>query len=357
MRSGSTLLPNLGGSVKALVKTAAGVGNVAVLDRAEPTVGVGQVVLEVSHTGICGTDLHIYLDEYRCVPPVTLGHEIAATVAAIGEGVEGVAVGDRVVTETYFHVCGRCFNCLSGRPNLCPERKSLGTHVDGGFARYVLAPAHRLHRIPDGLAMSSAAMAEPLACCIHALLDLSEIRPGDTVLVSGPGPIGLLCLQIARAAGARTVLCGARGDDARLTIGRQVGADHVVDVSSQDLGQLLAELTGGAGPEVCIEAAGAASSLSQCLQMVRRGGTIVQVGLYGRPIEVDINLVPMKELRYVGSFAHVPSGWDRALRMMADGQIQTAPLISAVVPLDQWEEKFEALRAKRDCKVLLTPIG
>jgi L-iditol 2-dehydrogenase len=343
--------------MKALQKTAPGVGNVEVREVAEPKAGHGQVVLEVGYTGICGTDLHIYLDEYRCVPPVTLGHETAGTIAEVGPGVSGWKLGDRVTTETYFHTCGRCVHCLTGAPNLCPERRSIGTHVDGGFARRLLVPAHRLHRVPEGLDLRAAAMSEPLACCIHGLIDLAQIRPGDTVVVSGPGPIGLLCLQVARAAGARTVLCGVDGDELRLEIGREVGASHAVNVQSQSLTGLLDELTDGRGPEVVVEAAGAAASLRQCLEVVRRGGTVVQVGLYGRPVEVDINLVPMKQLKLVGTFAHVPWAWDRALELMAAGRVLTAPLVSDVVPIDAWEAKFESLRQKRDCKVLLTPLA
>lgn len=342
--------------MKALVKTAAGVGNVSVIDRAEPTPGPGQVVLETSHTGICGTDLHIYLDEYRCVPPVTLGHEISGTIVELGPGVEGWKGGDRVVTETYFHVCGRCPLCRVGRVNLCPERRSLGTHVDGGFARYVLTQANRLHHIPGGLDMRHAALAEPVACCVHGMLDLAQIKPGDWVLVSGPGPIGLLCLQLAKACGARTILVGAQGDEGRLEVGRQIGADRTLNVTAEKLGDVIAELTDGVGPEVTVEAGGAGPSLRQCLEQVQRGGAVIQIGLYARPVEVDVNLVPMKELRYLGSWAHVPSAWERGLRLLADGQVRAEPLITDVVPIDAWEPKFESLRAKRDCKVLLTPI-
>ncbi|HEV8638188.1 MAG TPA: zinc-binding dehydrogenase [Chloroflexota bacterium] len=342
--------------MKALQKTAPGVGNVELRDVPEPKAGQGQVVLEVGYTGICGTDLHIYLDEYRCVPPVTLGHEVAGTIAEVGPGVSGWALGERVTTETYFYTCGRCVHCLTGAPNLCPQRRSIGTHVDGGFAGRLLVPADRLHRVPEALDLRAAAMSEPLACCIHGLVDLAQIRPGDTVVVSGPGPIGLLCLQVARAAGARTVLCGVDGDELRLEIGREVGASHAVNVAREPLAKLLDELTGGQGPEVVVEAAGAAASLRQCLEVARRGGTVVQVGLYGRPIEVDVNLVPMKQLKLVGTFAHVPWAWDRALELMASGRVLTAPLISDVAPLEAWEAKFEALRQKRDCKVLLTPI-
>lgn len=342
--------------MKALVKTASGAGSVAVLDRPEPEAGPGHVVLEISHTGICGTDLHIYLGEYGCVPPVTLGHEIAGTIVEIGLGVEGWHVGDRAVTETYFHVCGRCRLCRAGRINLCPERRSLGTHVDGGFARYVLTNAQRLHRIPAGLDMRHAALAEPVACCVHGMLDLAQIKPGDWVMVSGPGPIGLLCLQLARACGARTILVGAQGDDGRLDVGRLIGADRTVNVAGEQLAEVVAGLTDGLGPEVCVEAGGAGPSLRQCLDQVQRGGAVIQIGLYSRPVEVDVNLVPMKELRYLGSWAHVPSAWGRALRLLAEGHVQAEPLITDVVPLDGWEGKFDSLRAKRDCKVLLTPL-
>ncbi|TAK22874.1 MAG: alcohol dehydrogenase [Chloroflexota bacterium] len=343
--------------MKALVKTAAGVGNCEVRDVADPRAEAGEVIIEVAYTGICGTDLHIYLDEYRCVPPVTLGHELSGTIAEIGSGVSGFAPGDRVTTETYFHVCGQCVHCLSGRPNLCPSRRSIGTHVDGGFARFVRVPAHRLHRVPESVDLRAAAMTEPLSCCIHALYDLAKIRPGDWVLVSGPGPIGLLCLQAARAGGARTIMCGASGDDGRLAVAREVGADHTINVAEASLGELVGDLTGGSGPPVCVEAAGAARSLAQCLSAVQRGGTVVQIGLYGRPIEVDINLVPMKELTYVGSFAHVPSAWERSLSLMATGQVRTEPLISSIAPITEWEGRFEALRRREGCKVLLTPAG
>lgn len=343
--------------MQALVKVAPGRGNVEVREIQDPTPGPGEVILDVSFTGICGTDLHIYLDEYRCVPPVVLGHELSGRVAALGAGVDAIAIGDRVTTETYFSVCGRCIQCLGGRQNLCPARRSIGTHVNGGFARYVRVPAHRLHRVPDGLSLESAAMTEPLSCCVHALYDLAHIRPGDWVLVSGPGPIGLLCLQTAMAAGARTIICGAGGDAQRLDIARRIGADHAIDVTREPLAEMVQDLTGGDGPPIVVEAAGAAPSLRQCLHVVQRGGTVVQIGLYGRPVEADVNLIPMKELRYLGSFAHVPSAWERSLALMARGAIKIAPLITGIAPITAWENQFHSLLEKEGCKVLLTPVS
>ena len=343
--------------MKALVKTALGMGNVEIRDVAEPSAGEGQVVLEVAYTGICGTDLHIYLGEYNCAPPMTLGHEVVGTVVELGSGVQGFKIGDRVVPETYFHVCGHCPYCRSGRQNLCPERRSIGTHVNGGFARYLVVPAHRLHRVPDNVPTQSAAMTEPLACCLRALLEMTTINPGDVVLISGPGPIGLLCLQVAKAAGARTVLCGVDGDEERLNTGKRVGADVLVNASQDSLPTILQEMTDGFGPDLCVEAAGAAPSLRQCMELVRRGGTIAQVGLYARPAEIDVNLIPMKELSVIGSFAHVPWAWERGLDLMSRGAIQIDPLVSSVTSILNWRDKFDSLRQKRDCKVLLTPAN
>jgi L-iditol 2-dehydrogenase len=341
--------------MKALMKTEPGVGKMEIRRIAEPEPGPGQVVLEVSATGICGTDIHMYLDEYRCVPPVVLGHEVAGTIAAIGLGVTSVKVGDRVTTETYFFTCGECRFCTTGRPNLCPARKSIGTHVNGGFTRFVLIPAQRVHRLPDNVDFTAGALSEPLACCVHGILELGAVMAGDVAIISGPGAIGLLCMQVARAAGATTVVVGIDGDEARLALARELGAAHIVNAQRDNLKDLIGDLTGGYGADVCIESSGAPPSLRQCLELVRKGGTLAQIGLYGRPFEVDFNLIPMKELRVLGSFAHVPSAWERGLRLMADGMVRTRPMVTRVAPITEWEDAFKSFSARGECKILLTP--
>jgi L-iditol 2-dehydrogenase len=341
--------------VKGLMKTAPGAGNLAVRDLPEPAAGPGQVVIEVAATGICGTDIHIERGEYACRPPVVLGHEVAGRIAEVGAGVTGWRTGDRVTTETYFSTCGQCRACLSGHINLCPQRQSIGTHVNGGFTRYLLVPAAKLHHLPDHVDDTSAALTEPLACCVHGVLELAGVTPGDVAVLSGPGAIGLLCMQVAKSAGATLVVVGTASDEGRLALARRLGADHTVVVGQDDPDALVRDLTEGTGADLVIETAGAAPSVAQCLRLVRRGGTFCQVGLFEAPITFDYNLIPMHEIRLIGSFAQIPSSWTRALALLADGKVQTAPLVTSHRPITAWSEAFGAFFTRQECKMVLTP--
>ena len=218
-------------AMQAVVKTARGEGQVDLREVPVPAPGPGQVLLAVRAAGICGTDLHIYHDEYATQPPVVLGHELAGEVAATGAGVTTFAPGDRVTTETYFHLCGQCRFCRGGQPNLCPERRSIGSGVNGGFAPYVVVPERNLHRLPESLTFQEAALTEPLACVVHGALELPKVTAGDVAVVAGPGAIGLLTLQAVRAAGAAVVMLGTPVDTRRLELARELGAMRVIDVT------------------------------------------------------------------------------------------------------------------------------
>ena len=342
--------------MKAVVKTEKGEGYVEVRDVAEPTVTPGHVVIEVAAAGVCGTDIHIYHDEYPYNTPVVLGHETAGRVVQVGPDVRRIKVGDRVTTETFFYTCGQCRYCRTGSPNLCPERKSIGSHVNGAMTRYVLVPEKNCHVLPEGVSLLDGAITEPLACCVHGILERAGVLPGDVVLVSGPGAIGQFSHQVAKSAGATTIVCGIGGDEHRLELARELGADYVVNAQEQDLGKLVADLTDGRGVDVAVEAAGANASLKQCLDLVRKGGSLAQMGLYSRPATIDMNLVPMKELKVTGSFSHVPSAWPRALRLIADGKVQSRRLVTRQVPITDWQSAFEAFNARSECKIVVTPV-
>ncbi len=179
-------------------------------------------MLEVVGAGICGTDLHIVDGEYETVTPVTIGHEVSGVVVGLGDGVEDSWLGARVASETYFSTCGGCEYCRAGRTNLCPERRSIGTHVDGAFAPRVVVPSTNLHRLPDWLDAHAAALIEPLACVCHSVLEPEPaVQNGDDVLVTGPGPVGLLAAQVARAAGGNVHVRGTPRDDRRLAAARE----------------------------------------------------------------------------------------------------------------------------------------
>lgn len=339
----------------AVTKVARGDGQVALRDVPQPGPGPGQVLLAVRAAGICGTDLHIFHDEYPTQPPVVLGHELAGEVIAIGEGVTGVSPGARVTTETYFHLCGRCRFCRGGQPNLCLERRSIGSGVNGGFAPFVVTPERNLHPLPEHLSFQEAALTEPLACVVHGALELPKITAGDVAVVSGPGAIGLLTLQVARAAGAAVVVLGTNADQRRLALAEELGALRAIDITQEDPGPVVQSLTQGWGADIVFECSGAGPAALGMLAHARRGGQYAQIGLFGKPVAWDLDQVCMKELRVTGSNATVPSAWRTALRLLAEGNVRTAPLISDVYPLSGWADAFARFEQREGIKLLLDP--
>ncbi len=339
----------------AVVKTERGPGHVALKDVPEPRAGAGQVKIAVGAAGICGTDLHIVKGEFPSWPPVILGHEFAGTVATVGEGVEGLAVGDSVVAQTPAVWCGRCRYCLSGHFLMCATKRSIGYGVDGAFASHIVVPAGTIHRLPPGLDLEAAALCEPAACAVRAVCERGQVAAGDRVLVTGPGPIGLLVMQVARAQGARVCLTGTRADVQRLQTARDLGADLVLDVDREDLGETLQGFAGTEGMDLAFECSGAPPALDTCFQALRRQGCLVQVGLFGRRFENDYEQIAMKELTALGSYGTVHSSWRRAIALIADGRIRTLPLITAVLPLARWEEAFRRSEARDGVKFLLRP--
>ena len=329
--------------MRGLTKLAPGPGNVALAERPEPSAAPGHVVLDVAGAGICGTDLHIADDEFPSVPPVTMGHEVSGVVADVGAGVDGAWAGARVVTETYFSTCGECAFCRAGRPNLCAQRRSIGSHVDGGFARFVHVPAHNLHRIPDWLDGYAAAMAEPLACCCQSLLDPARVDDGDDVLVIGPGPVGLLAAQVAHALGGRVHVRGTPRDDVRLTAAHELG----LEISTTGDGPVEAD--------VVVECSGSAAGMSFGFESARRGGRYVQIGLAGKPVTLPFDLVCYREVTVTSGNASTPSSWARAIELVEARQVALEPLLSEVVPLEEWERAFAATRAGAGIKYVLAP--
>lgn len=332
-------------------------GNVEVRDVPEPVAGPGEVKIEVKAAGICGTDIHIYYDEYPYLrPPVVMGHELAGVVAEVGEGVTRVSVGDRVTSETYAHVCGACPNCRAGRINLCTERRSIGSSVNGAFAKFVIVPELNVHLLPDNVDFIAGALTEPLACCVRGALELTTITPGDIAVVSGPGTIGLLTVQLVKSAGAHVVVCGTNVDEARLAMAQKLGADLVVNVQARDPEAVVGDLTEGKGADIVLECSGAAPSAQTCLKLVKRGGQYTQIGLFGKSIEWAMDQVPYKELKVTGSNATVPTAWRRALQLMALGKVNTRLLASEILPLTEWEKGFELFNRKDGGKIILEPV-
>ncbi len=331
--------------MRALAKLAPGPGNVGLAERDQPVPGPGEVLIEVAGAGVCGTDLHILDDEFRSLPPVTMGHEVSGLVAELGEGVEESWLHERVVCETYFSTCGTCEWCRAGHVNLCPQRRSIGSAVDGGFAAQLVVPAQNLHRIPDWLGEHAATLIEPLACVCHCLCDPAAVFPGDDVLVTGPGPVGLLAAQVARALGGRVLVCGLPRDEVRLAAARDLGFETAI-ADGLEVGERF---------HVAIECSGSSGGATACLLGARRGGRYVQIGVFGKPVTVPLDAVFQKELVVTSGFASTPRSWRRALAFVEDRRVELEPLVSQVVSLDAWERVFQDLRDGKAIKYVFDP--
>jgi L-iditol 2-dehydrogenase len=306
----------------------------------------GEVTLEVIAAGICGTDLHIADDEFPSEPPVTMGHEVTGEVVVLGGGVDSRWLGSRVAVETYYSYCEECGYCRSGSPNLCESRRSIGSREDGGFTRWLTVPARNLHRLPESVGRFAGALAEPLACVANCLFDPPVVNTGDAVLVIGPGTMGILTAQAARASGGEVIVLGLERDRPRLELAASLGLSTAViepgrppEIGPQDV--------------VC-ECSGAAAGAVLGLEMIRNRGHYVQVGIFGRPIEVPLDLVLYKELTVTSGNASTPASWRRAMRLLGDG-VQLDPLVTEVVPLHEWERAFAATRAGTGMKYVIDP--
>jgi L-iditol 2-dehydrogenase len=328
--------------VRALVKTVAGPGHVALLDRPEPVCGPGQVKIRMVAAGVCGTDVHIVRGEWPTRPPIILGHELAGIIAEIGPGVTEFQVGEAVTTETDAYVCGECEYCRAGNEHMCASRKAIGTTVDGGFADYLAVRAESVHRLPAGVSLIAGALAEPLSVAVHAVQERAQVRPGELVVITGPGTVGLLCAQVARALGARVVVGGLARHAARFRLARQLGIEQTLDLDDPHAGERLADLSAGFGPDAVIECSGAPSALQQAIRLARKGGRVVPVGFASRPaIEIDINLLINKEITLVASRGKRHSCWEPALRLLAEGRVDTTALITHRFALEEWQEALD----------------
>ena len=342
--------------MKALVKHSCGDGNVDVLDVEEPSCGRDQVKVEVAFCGVCGTDIHVLRDTFRNYPPVILGHEFAGRVVEIGDKVTGVTLNETVACLGATAVtCGHCRYCISGKFIFCPDRRGMGHGVNGGFARYVVLRPDQLYRVPEELPLEEAALSEPFAAAIQAVTELTQVRIGDTALVSGPGPMGLLCLKLLVAEGVKTVVAGAVGDEARLDAARRFGAATIVNVGNQNLLDAVRQETDGVGVDVAFECAGHRSSVRGCIEALRPMGQYTQVGICGQEIQFPMDQVFFKQLSLVGSVCYTAQTWDRMMKIYASGEISLKEMISVKLPISEWQTAFDLCTTKKALKVLMYP--
>jgi len=345
--------------VKAVVKTAPGPGNLAYMDFPDPEVRPGEVVIEVKATGICGTDMSLYawaesmVREYRPEPPLVMGHELAGVVAAVGAGVGGVRVGDRVTANPSMY-CGRCYYCRAGRPSICDDRPMLGVRLHGCFARFVAVRRENVFPLPSEVPFETAAMTEVLCVSLHAL-ERVPVAPGDTVAVVGPGPMGCLMLLGARAAGAsRLVMVGLGGDRDRLHLAASLGAFTLVGDEGNP-GAAVRELTRGLGADVVFECAGHPGGIVQALALVRKGGRIGVLGQGYAESAFNTAILSYREVDLIGIRSYDPRVWHRSHDVLASGQIPLERLVTHRLPLEEAARGIELMKARAGLKILFTP--
>lgn len=340
--------------MKGLVKFEVGPGNMEIREMPEPVIQKGFVKIEVKAAGICGSDLHILHSDIAIPikPPVITGHEFSGVVTEIGEGVTSCKVGDRVTSETAMTYCGNCHNCKSGRYNLCDKRLTLGYWYNGAFAQYTMVPQDRIHILTDSISFEEAALIEPLACVTHAAMNLSSIEAEDIVLISGPGVVGLMAMQVAKAHGAITIVSGTDIDSTRLAQAKNLGADHTINVSKQDLLREIALITRGIGVDIVYECSGAGIATRLGIEAVKKQGQFVQIGLAGKPMELLFDRICYKEIRVTGSLGSIWSSWKKAIQLVESGKVDLKALISHEFTLEEWSKAFNAFEQKEGFKIL-----
>ncbi len=311
-----------------------GVGALRVRAVDEPAPAADELVIRVEACGICGTDRHILHGDYPSAVPVTLGHELAGTVIATGDGAL-LPAGTRVAVDPNI-ACGRCHECRRGDVCLCPSRVAIGVDLDGGLADYALVPARQAYALPPGVPAEWGALCEPLACCLHAL-DLAQIQAGMSVAVIGGGVIGQLMVQLARLCGAATVVLATR-QASRRALAETLGATATVDPGAADVVQAIGGSGGSApgGVDVVLECVGTAQTFEQAVALARRGGTVLIFGVAAESERAAISPFEVfaRELRIVGSYLN-PLTHGRAVELVASGRLQLEPLITHRLALDE----------------------
>ncbi|MBU5266678.1 zinc-binding dehydrogenase [Virgibacillus proomii] len=341
--------------MKSLVKTELGFGNLEIQDKKEPIPGKDQVKIKIKYAGICGSDIHTYEGHYKVQVPVTLGHEFSGEVVEVGDNVTEFKVGDRVTSETTFYICGECKYCGAGDYNLCDHRKGLGTHQDGGFAKYLIARKESVHSLPENVDYKSAAMTEPLACTYHAV-SKTKINEEDVVVVIGPGPIGLLTAQVVKSFGAKVIITGLTNDKIRLDKAKELGVDITIDSQKSNVQKVVNKFTNGYGADVVFECSGTVPAAKQGLDVLRKKGNYVQVGIFSQPaVPFDLEKVIQNEIRVVGSRSQNSADWEPALALMNEGKVNAKALVTHEFDITQWDEAYQVIKSGEAIKVLLVP--
>ena len=323
-----------------------------------PEIGDEDVLLNVQAVGICGSDIHQYhgSHSWKVNYPVILGHEFGGVIVKTGTRVCAFKVGDRVVSETAAVLDLQSPFTRSGHYNLDPNRRGFGYGVDGAMAKYARVPERCLHHVPAGLAIEKAALTEPCCVAYNAVCMNAHIRPGDSVVVIGPGPIGLLCAMMAKLCGASPlIVVGVAADAKRLKVAREIGATMTLGEHGEDVAAEIKKLGDGYGVDIVIDAAGVSATMKLAIEIVRPGGQISKVGWGPQPYGFSLDPLVQKAVTLQGSFSHTWPMWEKVLAMLASGQINLDKVLNRVAPLAEWKSCIDEMQRGDIVKAVLKP--
>ena len=319
-----------------------------------PLLGEKEVLIKVKICGVCGSDVHSYKGKHPFVhPPIVLGHEFSGVIHQIGTRVNSFSPGDRVIVEPNI-VCGKCYNCLQGRYNICTNLKVVGcVGYDGAFAEYVAVSEKKVLRLPGNISFEEAALVEPVAVAVHAVRKAKQ-KINDVVVILGAGTIGLLVMQVAKLAGAGKVIV-TDVLDYRLKKAGELGADRLVNPASQDLIKIIQEKYGRNEVDLIYDCVGIEETISQAIQIARKGIRIMVIGVPEERIEVDLSLIQDRELEIVGSLMYVREDFKAAIDFIQKERLKVKPLVTHHFKLKDVDKAFHLIteEKKEVLKVLI----
>lgn len=337
--------------MRGLAKTSRSAGSMELIDVETPEPAADEALIEIEYAGLCGSDAGIYAFKSsfeRMELPTIIGHEYTGRIVEVGDEVTKFSVGDRVV-ERPIRSCGDCYQCEVGQANVCPNKEITGVDHDGAYAGYIAVPEEDLHPVPDTVTPKHAALVEPTAITTRAVIRNSRVKPGDRVLVAGPGPMGVLTAQVANAQGADVVVAGVGRDTAyRLPLAEELGFE-TLNVEEDDLEAYRDDLTDGVGYDVVFDTTGHPSGLTMAVDEVRKGGQIVLVGQTG---ETTMEFTPLvrSEIALQCTYSAMYEDFERALRLIGSGDVDHATFLDDRFSLLEADEAFETFLEGETCK-------
>lgn len=330
-----------------------------------PECGDDDIIIEIKAAGICGADMHWASGAFSAEKPFVMGHEFCGVICQKGKNVSDYwQIGDRVVSDNTGEACGHCSSCAKGDFVRCYKRKTLGCGLDGGFAKYTRIPGSILridpfclHKLPESISFEEGAVMEPAANCYRAVIDEANIRPGDSVVVVGLGPLGLYSIQLAKLAGASDIICIGMSSDVekRFPLAEKFGGTHMIVADKEDVVSTIINKYGEDGIRVTIDAAGAPIVMKQAMEYLQHAGLFVKIG--NPPSTYNDSLLPLidKQINVIGHMGYDANCWIKVIKMVERGQLDLKSMIGTVIPLSEHKKGYELMRTQQVAKAVMIP--